>query len=502
MADDLIGDIERLSTFLAQQRGQVPDEAWEAMTKKHSQHLIGRIRALRVLTTAQASAMSTAVAASSSLFVGQEAKEALSVELSNKLAECLDPDSSSRKKRQLQEIQSFRHYFSAKDLEILGDETKSDQDKYDRVSARMFAVGLAFPTEASFAIIFHAAIAAGIKVESPAEGLRKLNQFKKVHRKKREATKGPFKDYVQRFPDDPEALPEELRDSYQGDPRQSLSEMDVLEASQKLTGMRKSKKECSSQGSSQGLLALQPAAAADLQAAPASMAQALPMMAQMMHGMMQIMQHMNPAAAAAEQAEAPALQIYKPKPKARAARALADVPAIGEDKKEPEAAITEEKKEAEAEKTEPDKGNQNMLTTPDKNIGSTGEPDPKKPKLTMDFSPEQMALMVAGSNKPTTQQEPEEEQEEEEEDDDDSAVMKKPGMKRPAKAQPAPKKQQGQASAKAGPKKTNPSTWAAAKDGWRIETRRRPDGHIDRYYYKGDQRFRTRSEAENAGFRG
>ncbi|CAE7898372.1 unnamed protein product, partial [Symbiodinium necroappetens] len=311
--------------------------------------------------------MSTAVAASSSLFVGKEAKEALSVELSNKLAECLDPDSSSRKKRQLQEIQSFRHYFSAKDLEILADETKTDQDKYDRVSARMFAVGLAFPTEASFAIIFHAAIAAGIKVENPAEGLRKLNQFKKVHRKKREATKGPFKDYVQRFPDDPEALPEELRDSYQGDPRQSLSEMDVREASEKLTGMRKSKKECSSQGSSQGLLSLQPAAAADLQAAPASMAQA-------------------------------------------AARALADVPAIAE-----------EKKEAEAEKTEPDKGNQNMVTTPEKSMASTGEPDPKKPKLTMDFSPEQMALM----------------------------------------------------------------------DGWRIETRRRPDGHSDRYYYKGDQRFRT-----------
>ncbi|OLP88868.1 hypothetical protein AK812_SmicGene29745 [Symbiodinium microadriaticum] len=459
MADDLIDDIERLSTFLAQQKGQVPEEAWEAMTKKHSQHLIGRIRALRVLTTAQATAMGTAVAASSSLFVGKEAKEALSVELSNKLAECLDPDSSSRKKRQLQEIGSFRHYFSAKDLEILEDETKSDQDKYDRVSARMFAVGLAFPNEASFAIIFHAAIAAGIKVESPTEGLRKLNQFKKVHRKKREATKGPFKDYVQRFPDDPEALPEELRDSYQGDPRQSLSEMDVREASDKLTGMRKSKKECSSQGSSQGLLSLQPAAAADLQAGPANMAQALPMMAQMMHGMMQIMQHMNPAAAAAEQAEAPALQIYKPKPKARAARALADVPAIAEEK-EAEAAIAEDKKGAEAEKTEPDKGNQNMLTTPEKNIGSTGEPDPKKPKLTMDFSPEQMALMVAGSNKPTTQQEPEEEQEEEE-DDDDSAVMKKPGMKR-----------------------------------------RRPDGHIDRYYYKGDQRFRTRSEAENAGFRG
>ena len=147
MADDLIGDIERLSTFLAQQKGQVPEEAWEAMTKKHSQHLIGPIRGLTVLTTAQASAMSTAVAASSSLFAGKEAKEALSVELSNKLAECLDPDSSSRKKRQLQEIQSFRHYFSAKDLEILADETKTDQDKYDRVSARMFAVGLAFPTE-------------------------------------------------------------------------------------------------------------------------------------------------------------------------------------------------------------------------------------------------------------------------------------------------------------------------------------------------------------------
>ena len=494
MADDLIGDIERLSTFLAQQKGQVPEEAWEAMTKKHSQHLIGRIRGLRVLTTAQASAMSTAVAASSSLFAGKEAKEALSVELSNKLAECLDPDSSSRKKRQLQEIQSFRHYFSAKDLEILADETKTDQDKYDRVSARMFAVGLAFPTEASFAIIFHAAIAAGVKVENPAEGLRKLNQFKKVHRKKREATKGPFKDYVQRFPDDPEALPEVLRESYQGDPRQSLSEMDVQEASVKLTGMRKSKKECSSQGSSQGLLQLQPAAAADLQAAPASMAQALPMMAQMMQGMMQIMQHMNPAAAASEQAEASALHIYKPKPKARAARALADVPAIAEEKKEAEA----EKKEAEAEKTEPDKGNQNMVTTPEKSMGSTGEPDPKKPKLTMEFSPEQMALMVAGSNKPTIEQEPEEE----EEDDDDAAVMKKPGMKKPAKAKPAPKKQQGQASAKAGPTKKNPSTWTAAKDGWRVETRRRPDGQTDRYYYKGDQRFRTRSEAENAGFRG
>ena len=503
MADDLLGDIERLSTFLAQQKGQIPEDTWDAMQKKHSDQLIARLRGLRVLTAQQASAISTAVAASASLFVGKEAKETLSIELSEKLAECLNPSASAKKnKRQLQEILSFRHYFTAQDLEMLGDDTMTDHDKYDRVSARMFSVGLAYPTEASFAIVFYAGIAAGIKVENAAEGLRKLNAFKKLHRKKRDSknkdSQDP-KDYIQKYPEEPDQLPDELKECYKESPRQSLAEEAVKEASEKLSGIRKSKKETQA-SSSQSLVPLQMGSGAGQTAAdmPQNMAQALPMMAHMMQGMMQMMQNMN---SGDQTGDAAGLQIFKPKQKAQPKQQLALADAAGNQSQsaQPEPPQTPGGNSSQTPGGNPPQtpGGQSENPTPDKAKEPVETPS-KRAKLRMDFSPGELASMMAGE-KPLNDREADEDDEE----DDEGLVMKKPAMKKPATVKPKPApKNQGKASAHGGPKKSNRSTWVQAKDGWKVETRHRPDGQTDRYYYKGDKRYRIKSEAESAGFRG
>eukprot|EP00439_Symbiodinium_sp_Y106_P078557 s52_g17.t1 len=526
----LLSDLKHLGNFLDTQRSVVSPDLWESMLRSHMDTWQNRLDALSNMSPEEAAELAQAVAASP---FPDQAKSELSEHLSKALNRL--SKTKGKKKVENQEIPHFINYLSRSDRLVLGDATLTALEKIDQLVSRCVKLGLLWPSEESVGHVISAGVAAGLPADDrpeyysvsrcvklgllwPSEesvghvisagvaaGLpaddrpeyySRVSKFKSVLHKKRENLHLPV--ILKQYPDFPAALPDEMKEcaGYDQDPPEPIARKDLQKA-ETIKTLRKSHSSIAGPKESDQLqLASMPMVgkAAGMQA---PMGRFLQEGVQMMGRMM--MHYMQQQATAGSDIN---LQFTGHNSAGVGSSSSAQVQGLLQGQQPAQVQSFQAKQPGPSVQTlQPQ--NQSQQSP----LQLQNQPHQQPEQLPSTSTPVSSNLVQVPQVETQTSVSHAEVQGEHDEPSPSQVAgwtsKDKPGrMKRPASA-PVVKKPAACTKKTDQAKKVKPSTIAAAKRGWKVETRVRADNSTDKYYIAPDsKKFRTKGEAEAYGFMG
>ena len=450
-----------------------------------------RLDALSNMSPEEAAELAQAVAASP---FPDQAKSELSEHLSKALNRL--SKTKGKKKVENQEIPHFINYLSRSDRLVLGDATLTALEKIDQLVSRCVKLGLLWPSEESVGHVISAGVAAGLPADDRPEYYSRVSKFKSVLHKKRENLHLPV--ILKQYPDFPAALPDEMKEcaGYDQDPPGPIARKDLQKA-ETIKTLRKSHSSIAGPKESDQLqLASMPMVgkAAGMQA---PMGRFLQEGVQMMGRMM--MHYMQQQATAGSDIN---LQFTGHNSAGVGSSSSAQVQGLLQGQQPAQAQSFQAKQPGPSVQTlQPQ--NQSQQSP----LQLQNQPHQQPEQLPSTSTPVSSNLVQVPQVETQTSVSHAEVQGEHDEPSPSQVAgwtsKDKPGrMKRPASA-PVVKKPAACTKKTDQAKKVKPSTIAAAKRGWKVETRVRADNSTDKYYIAPDsKKFRTKGEAEAYGFMG
>ena len=483
--DELMKTTGSLCKWLTEQKNTLDDKVFQEVLETQHKTVCDQIRAIGSITPEQATGFSNAFNTGP---WSSAQKESITKLISNLMAS----PSTRRTRRQNQDVETFAHYFSRKDHEVLADESKSEHQKIDVVANRLVRTHLWLPSEQAVRAVMQAAVASGFThTEEHRIGI--VRGIKAAVRQRTKSMPRTLQ-LPTPMPANPRDLPGDIfAQAYpEGDPPVSLEEGKCLAVQM---FVRNSHNSSSGAGSSQALV-------------PASTGRRSNMsnedIAQIVRAVTLVQQRKERGRSRQFEDDEPELPGFK---------------LLGP--KKPKGAPSAPSAPAAAEPTELEEDTQDSAASLMHNPTSKPDPAPAKaPKL---FVPPPIDNKCAIEDK---KEAPDDDPEKIAEVYEQAAVHRKPSTNTKATAKGKPKAKAATAKAKATttkpkakakakvttakPKATAKAKakavgrqpdWEDAKGGWRVETRFRPDGQTDRYYYSPDgRRFRIRAEAIEHGY--
>ena len=152
--DDLLKTTAALCKWLTEQKNTLDDKVFQQFLEAQHKTLCEQIRAMGSIAPEQATGFSNAFN-KGPWSSGQ--KESITRLISNTMAS----PTAKRTRRENRAMETFAHYFSGKDHEILADKSKSVHEKVDIVAARLVKIHLWLPSEQAIRVAMQAAVAAG-----------------------------------------------------------------------------------------------------------------------------------------------------------------------------------------------------------------------------------------------------------------------------------------------------------------------------------------------------
>ena len=450
-----------------------------------------RLDALSNMSPEEAAELAQAVAASP---FPDQAKSELSEHLSKALNRL--SKTKGKKKVENQEIPHFINYLSRSDRLVLGDATLTALEKIDQLVSRCVKLGLLWPSEESVGHVISAGVAAGLPADDRPEYYSRVRKFKSVLHKKRENLHLPV--ILKQYPDFPAALPDEMKEcaGYDQDPPEPIARKDLQKA-ETIKTLRKSHSSIAGPKESDQLqLASMPMVgkAAGMQA---PMGRFLQEGVQMMGRMM--MHYMQQQATAGSDIN---LQFTGHNSAGVGSSSSAQVQGLLQGQQPAQVQSFQAKQPGPSVQTlQPQ--NQSQQSP----LQLQNQPHQQPEQLPSTSTPVSSNLVQVPQVETQTSVSHAEVQGEHDEPSPSQVAgwtsKDKPGrMKRPASA-PVVKKPAACTKKTDQAKKVKPSTIAAAKRGWKVETRVRADNSTDKYYIAPDsKKFRTKGEAEAYGFMG
>ena len=204
-------------------------------------------------------------------------------------------------RRENQKVQSFEHYFSEKDLEVLKNASQSVAMKCDQIASRLFRLGLHLPSEQTLRCVLQTAVACGAFEVGPDEAYRVLNEIKKCL-KQRVKRAPKMAQHIVEYPSSPDQLPEWLMKEAYPDGDAPCSVPLTLTTFDTAVPLRSNAK------------AMRMNSTALVASSPSSSSRGAPAMPAM-QPFMQLMQCTQAFCNMRGQEEVPSLQVLKPKPK-------------------------------------------------------------------------------------------------------------------------------------------------------------------------------------------
>ena len=487
----LLSDLKHLGNFLDTQRSVVSPDLWESMLRSHMDTWQNRLDALSNMSPEEAAELAQAVAASP---FPDQAKSELSEHLSKALNRL--SKTKGKKKVENQEIPHFINYLSRSDRLVLGDATLTALEKIDQLVSRCVKLGLLWPSEESVGHVISAGVAAGLPADDRPEYYSRVSKFKSVLHKKRENLHLPV--ILKQYPDFPAALPDEMKEcaGYDQDPPEPIARKDLQKA-ETIKTLRKSHSSIAGPKESDQLqLASMPMVgkAAGMQA---PMGRFLQEGVQMMGRMM--MHYMQQQATAGSDIN---LQFTGHNSAGVGSSSSAQVQGLLQGQQPAQVQSFQAKQPGPSVQTlQPQ--NQSQQSP----LQLQNQPHQQPEQLPSTSTPVSSNLVQVPQVETQTSVSHAEVQGEHDEPSPSQVAgwtsKDKPGrMKRPASA-PVVKKPAACTKKTDQAKKVKPSTIAAAKRGWKVETRVRADNSTDKYYIAPDsKKFRTKGEAEAYGFMG
>ena len=487
----LLSDLKHLGNFLDTQRSVVSPDLWESMLRSHMDTWQNRLDALSNMSPEEAAELAQAVAASP---FPDQAKSELLEHLSKALNRL--SKTKGKKKVENQEIPHFINYLSRSDRLVLGDATLTALEKIDQLVSRCVKLGLLWPSEESVGHVISAGVAAGLPADDRPEYYSRVSKFKSVLHKKRENLHLPV--ILKQYPDFPAALPDEMKEcaGYDQDPPEPIARKDLQKA-ETIKTLRKSHSSIAGPKESDQLqLASMPMVgkAAGMQA---PMGRFLQEGVQMMGRMM--MHYMQQQATAGSDIN---LQFTGHNSAGVGSSSSAQVQGLLQGQQPAQVQSFQAKQPGPSVQTlQPQ--NQSQQSP----LQLQNQPHQQPEQLPSTSTPVSSNLVQVPQVETQTSVSHAEVQGEHDEPSPSQVAgwtsKDKPGrMKRPASA-PVVKKPAACTKKTDQAKKVKPSTIAAAKRGWKVETRVRADNSTDKYYIAPDsKKFRTKGEAEAYGFMG
>ena len=474
MARELLQDLGELEAFLRSQRTLVSEEVWSQTVRQNTKNLLQRVSGLPKLSAGEATKITAAL---STLPFTDEPKQALSAAVNESL---LRAQQTPKGGVTMQNVAQFGAYFSAKDMKVFSNEETHSWEKLQVAAERCLRVGLYYPTETASGRVTATAVVAGLQAENHDVFLTHVRNLKKILKTKRNllASK-PIA--FQNLPPRPQDL-ENFSQIYPADDQpHSLDETEVdsvLRGAGALRGSHKSVK--TARAGLQGMqLALPSSAASSSHFNPALMMQQMNQFSQMMQCFMQGQGGSSGSGDAGVN-----LQFNLPNPNKRksGAKAIMDKNPDAEDKPDEEQ-VTPTKPAAEP---APIMHTPSPKSTQEEK--DAARDDASVLSILKISVVEQANWLDAG----------------EKEKSPTPKGKAKAKAKAKTKATPKQKAAAKTKAAQAAPKVSSKTIQKRpASSGWEIEDRFRGSGQRDRYFKSPDGKiFRTRAEAEEAGYRG
>ena len=152
--DELMKTTGSLCKWLTEQKSTLDDKVFQEVLETQHKTVCEQIRAIGSITPEQATGFSNAFNTGP---WSSAQKESITKLISNLMAS----PTTRRTRRENQDVQTFAHYFSRKDHEVLADESKSDHDKIDTIANRLVKLHLWLPSEQAVRAVMQAAVASG-----------------------------------------------------------------------------------------------------------------------------------------------------------------------------------------------------------------------------------------------------------------------------------------------------------------------------------------------------
>ena len=222
--EKLLTDVAAVGAWLAQQQPDLESDMFQKVKKSQSEQVMRTVQGFVGLTPTQATQVGEVLKKGP---WQPEDRAAFAACISQTL--CGQADATSQRRRKNQDVVSFRHFFSEKDLPVLADETASIHTKADQVASRLVKVQLWLASESGYKAVMMAAMAAGVQLHTAPAKIAFLDEVKGLVKAK---TKNFPKTLAlpTPFPERPQDLPQSvLQQAYTHDDQpKSLDETACL----------------------------------------------------------------------------------------------------------------------------------------------------------------------------------------------------------------------------------------------------------------------------------